>query len=189
MYFPALQRPRLSMNLLVRTSTEPSSLATAIQKEVLSLDKDQALTEVETLEQAVGDSIEQPRLTMFLLAIFALVSLTLAAIGIYGVMAYTVAQRKREIGIRMALGARSVDVLRLVVRGGMTLALVGVAIGLAAAFALTRWMATLLFEVAPTDATTYVMVSSGLLLVALLASFIPGRRATRVEVLVALRDE
>src|SRR6185503_5673465 len=134
MYFPASQRSRLSMSLLVRTSIEPLSLATAIQKEVLNLDKDQAVTEVETLEQAVGNSIEQPRLTMFLLAIFALVSLTLAAIGIYGVMAYTVEQRRREIGIRMALGARSLDVLRLVVRKGMSLALAGVAIGLVGAF-------------------------------------------------------
>ncbi len=189
MYFPASQRSRLSMSLMVRTSIEPLSLAPAIQKEVLNLDKDQAVTEVETLEQAVGNSIEQSRLTMFLLAIFAFVSLTLASIGIYGVMAYTVEQRRREIGIRMALGARSLDVLRLVVRKGMSLALVGVAIGLVAAFVLTRWMATLLFEVAPTDAVTYVMVSSGLLAVALLASIIPARRATRVEVLVALRDE
>ncbi len=189
MYFPAAQRPRLSMSVMVRSSTEASSLATAIQREVVNLDKDQAVTEVETLEQAVGDSIEQPRLTMLLLAIFALVSLTLAAIGIYGVMAYSVAQRTHEIGIRMALGARPLDVLRLVVGKGMTLALVGIGGGLLAAFVLTRWMASLLFEVTPTDATAYVTVSAGLLAVALLASFIPARRATRVEVLVALRDE
>jgi putative ABC transport system permease protein len=189
MYFPASQRPRLSMSMMVRSSTAPSSLTTAIQNEVFSLDKDQAVTEVETLEQAVGDSIEQPRLTMLLLTIFGLVSVTLAAIGIYGVMAYSVAQRTHEIGIRMALGARPLDVLRLVVTKGMTLALVGIVAGLVAAFVLTRWMASLLFEVTPTDATTYVTVSAGLLAVALLASFIPARRATRVEVLAALRDE
>ena len=135
------------MSLMVRSSTEPSSLTTAIQKVVFSLDKDQAVTEVQTLEQAVGESIEQPRLTMLLLVIFALVSLTLAAIGIYGVMAYSVAQRTHEIGIRMALGARPLDVLRLVVRKGMMLALVGIGAGLLAAFVLTRWMASLLFEV------------------------------------------
>jgi putative ABC transport system permease protein len=150
MYFPASQRPRLSMSVMVRSSTEPLSLAMAIQKEVVNLDKDQAVTEVKTLEEAVGDSIDQPRLTMLLLAIFALVSLLLTAIGIYGVMSYSVAQRTHEIGIRMALGARPFDVLRLVVRKGMTLALVGIVAGLVAAFALTRWMASLLFEVTPT---------------------------------------
>jgi putative ABC transport system permease protein len=189
MSFPALQRPRLEMRLLVRSKTEPLSLAAAIQREILKIDKDQAVTEVATLEQVVGDSIEQPRLTMFLLGIFATVALTLAAIGIYGVMAYAVVQRTQEIGIRMALGAQTVDVLRLVVRNGMTLAVLGVAIGLAGALALTRVMASLLFEVAPTDATTLASVSVALLVIALLACYIPARRATKVDPLVALRCE
>jgi putative ABC transport system permease protein len=190
MYFPAQQRPSLNMSLLVRAGTGgPTSLAVAIQREILNIDKDQAVTEVATLEQVMGESIEQPRLTMFLLGIFALVALTLAAIGIYGVMAYAVAQRTREIGIRMALGAQTRDVLRLVVRNGMTLALVGVAIGLAAAFAATRLIASLLFEVAATDATTFTIVSGGMLAVALLACYIPARRAARVDPLVALRYE
>jgi putative ABC transport system permease protein len=189
MYFPAPQRPRLSMSLLVRTTTAPTSLAATIQKEILNIDKDQAVTEVATLEQVVGETIEQPRLTMFLLGMFALVALTLAAIGIYGVMAYAVAQRTREIGIRMAIGAQTVDVLKLVVRNGMTLALLGVAIGLAGAFALTRLMASLLFEVPATDATTFAMVSVGLLAVALFACYIPARRATKVDPLEALRYE
>ena len=189
MYFPAPQRPRLSMSLLVRNRTDPSSLAAAIQREILNIDKDQAVTEVATLEQVVGESIEQPRLTMFLLGIFGLVALTLAAIGIYGVMAYAVAQRTREIGIRMALGAQTLDVLKLVVRSGMMLAAIGVAIGLGGAFALTRLLASLLFEVTATDATTFAIVSVGLLAVALLACYIPARRATKVDPLVALRYE
>jgi putative ABC transport system permease protein len=189
MYFPAQQRPRLSMSLLVRYRTEPTRLATAIQREILNVDKDQAVTEVATLEQVVGESIEQPRLTMFLLSIFGLVALTLAAIGIYGVMAYAVAQRTREIGIRMALGAQTLDVLKLVVRNGMTLAAIGVAIGLGAAWALTRLLASLLFEVTATDATTFAIVSTGLLAVALLACWIPARRATKVDPLVALKYE
>jgi putative ABC transport system permease protein len=189
MSFPALQRPRLEMRLLVRSQTEPLSLAAPIQKEILKIDKDQAVTEVATLEQVVGDSIEQPRLTMFLLGIFATVALTLAAIGIYGVMAYAVVQRTHEIGIRMALGAQTVDVLALVVRNGMTLAVLGVAIGLAGALALTRVMASLLFEVAPTDAMTLGIVSAGLLAIALLACYIPARRAAKVDPLVALRYE
>jgi putative ABC transport system permease protein len=189
MYFSARQRPGLNMSLMVRTRTEPTSLAAAIQREILNIDKDQAVTEVATLEQVLGESIEQPRLTMFLLGIFALVALTLAAIGIYGVMAYAVAQRTREIGIRMALGAQTLDVLKLVVRNGMMLAVIGVAIGLGGAFALTRVLASLLFEVTATDATTFAIVSVGLLAVALLACYIPARRATKVDPLVALRCE
>ncbi len=189
MYFPAPQRPRLSMSLLVRTRNDPASFTGAIRREILNIDKDQAVTEVATLEQVVGESIEQPRLTMFLLSIFGLVALTLAAIGIYGVMAYAVAQRTREIGIRMALGAQNIDVLRLVVRNGMTLAVIGVAIGLGGAWGLTRLLASLLFEVTATDAATFAMVSVGLLGVALLACYIPARRATKVDPLVALRYE
>jgi putative ABC transport system permease protein len=189
MYFPVPQRPRLNMSLLARTTVDPTSLAAAIQREIQNVDRDQAVTEVVTLEHVVGESIEQPRLTMFLLGIFATVALTLAAIGIYGVIAYAVEQRTREIGIRMALGAQAPDVLKLVVKNGMTLALIGVVIGVGGALAMTRLMASLLFEVAATDATTFVTVSVGLLAVALLACFIPARRATKVDPLVALRYE
>ena len=189
MYFPVPQRPRLNMSLLVRTTVDPTNLAAAIQREIQNVDRDQAVTEVVTLEHVVGESIEQPRLTMFLLGIFATVALTLAAIGIYGVIAYAVEQRTREIGIRMALGAQAPDVLKLVVKNGMTLALIGVVIGVGGALAMTRLMASLLFEVTATDATTFVTVSVGLLAVALLACFIPARRATKVDPLVALRYE
>jgi putative ABC transport system permease protein len=189
MSFPAPQRPRLEMRLLVRTTTEPNSLAAAIQREILKIDRDQAVTEVATLEQVVGNSIEQPRLTMFLLGIFGIVALTLAAIGIYGVMAHAVVQRTHEIGIRMALGAQTLDVLKLIVRNGMILALLGIGIGLAGALAMTRVMASLLFEVAPTDAMTLASVSLGLLAVAFLACYVPARRASKVDPLVALRCE
>jgi putative ABC transport system permease protein len=189
MYFAASQRPSLNMSLMVRTSIEPASLAAAVQREILNIDKDQAVTEVVMLEHVLGESIEQPRLTMFLLGIFATVALTLAAIGIYGVMAYAVAERTREIGIRMALGAQTLDVLKLVVRNGMILAVTGVIIGVAVALALTRMLQSLLFEVAATDATTFALVSIGLLAVALFACYIPARRATKVDPLVALRYE
>ena len=189
MYFPAPQRPRLNMSLMVRSTIDPTALAAAIQREILNVDKDQAVTEVATLEHLVGESIEQPRLTMLLLGIFAAVALTLAAIGIYGVIAYAVQQRTREIGIRMALGAQTRDVVKLVVKNGMTLALIGVIIGIGGALALTRLIASLLFEVTATDATTFAIVSMGLLAVALLACWIPGRRATKVDPLVALRYE
>ena len=141
------------------------------------------------MEQALAQSVAARRFSMILLAVFALLALTLAAVGIYGVISYSVAQRTREVGIRMALGAKTIDVLNLVVRDGLKLVLIGIVVGLAGALLLTRLMTTLLFGVTATDAVIYVTVSLSLIIVALVACCIPARRATKVDPLVALRFE
>ncbi len=141
------------------------------------------------MEKIVSDSIAQPRLSMMLMGLFGALALILAAVGIYGLLSYAVTQRTQELGIRMALGARTPDVLTLVLKRGMTLALIGEAVGLAGAFALTRLIRTLLFGVTPTDTTTFIAVASVLTAVALLACYFPARRATKVDPLVALRYE
>jgi ABC-type antimicrobial peptide transport system permease subunit len=142
-----------------------------------------------TMDQRVAKSVASKRFVMFLLGIFSMLALGLAAVGIYGVMAYLVTQRTQEIGVRMALGAQKRDVLKLVVGRGMALAIVGTVIGLFASLALTRLMRSLLFEVTPTDWLTFVIVSVVLLVVALLACYIPARRATKLDPLIALRYE
>jgi ABC-type antimicrobial peptide transport system permease subunit len=141
------------------------------------------------MEQALAESIAARRFSMILLAIFALLALALAAVGIYGVISYSVAQRTREVGIRMALGAKTSDVLHLVIRDGLKLVLIGVGVGLAGALLLTRLMTTLLFGVTATDAVTYITVAFTLIIVALIACTIPARRATKVDPLIALRFE
>lgn len=188
-YLPHSQFPTSFNSIVVRTQNEPTALIGAVRREIQAVDKDQAVFNVTTLEELIGDSILIRKFFMLLLLVFAALALTLAAVGIYGVMSYVASQRTYEIGIRMALGAQTRDVLKLIIGNGMALTFIGVAAGLAGAFALTRLMAGLLFGVSATDTITFLIVSVGLTLVALLACYIPARRATKVDPLVALRYE
>jgi putative ABC transport system permease protein len=188
-YVPYLQKPRSFLYLVARTDVDPLSLVPTIRSEVWAIDKDQPVTDVKTLEDFLSDAVSRPRLYALLLAVFAGLAIILAAVGIYGVMSYSVAQRTHEIGIRMALGAQPHDVLKLVVGQGMILAVIGIATGLVAAFALTRVVNSLLFQVSATDPTVFVGITLLLTMVVLLASYIPARRATRVDPIVVLRYE
>ena len=173
----------------VRTATDPAALAPAIRREVSAIDKDQPVASVKTMTERVSESVAQRRFQMTLLGIFACVALILASVGVYGVMSYTVAQRTHEIGIRMALGARPRDVLTLIVRQGMMLAVVGTLAGLAAAFASMRILNSLLYGVSASDPFTFGVVTSALFAVALIACVIPARRAMKVDPMIALRCE
>jgi putative ABC transport system permease protein len=188
-YYPYRQRPYSDMNLVVRSAVDPSGLTASVRAAVAAIDKDQPIFAVHTMQQLVDDSISTRRLTLVLLGIFSALALLLAAIGIYGVMAYTVALRTQEIGIRMALGAQRRDVLRLVLGQGARIAFFGVAIGLAAAAALARLLSSLLFSVSASDPVTFAAVAVLLVAVALLACYIPARRALRVDPIIALRYE
>ncbi|MGH9906297.1 MAG: ABC transporter permease [Pyrinomonadaceae bacterium] len=190
--FPAMYWPTYATgrtNLVIRTQGDPTSIAAAVRKEVHAIDPDQPVAEIKTMEQWVDSSVAAPRYRTALLGLFALLALTLASTGIYGVMSYSVAQRTHEIGVRMALGARQLDVLKLVVRKGMALVLLGVALGLAGAIALTRVMSSLLFGVGAKDPATFAVVATLLSVIAFVACYIPARRATKVDPLVALRYE
>jgi putative ABC transport system permease protein len=190
MYVPFAQDANWSgMSLVIRTKGEPASLVGALRNEIRMLDKGIPVFNVKTMNDVLALSVGPRRTPMLLLSAFAGVALLLAMIGIYGVTAYHVTQRTQEIGIRMALGAQMRDVVRLVLKAGMTLALIGIAAGLAGAFALTRLMSSLLFAVKPTDIATFVVVSLCLLVTALLACYLPARKATKVDPLVALRYE
>jgi putative ABC transport system permease protein len=177
------------MTIVVRTSVEPQSLAKSAEETVRSLDRNLPVSSVVTMDQVIADTLWQPRFNLQLIGIFAALAMTLAAIGLYGVMSYSVAQRAREVGLRMALGAQRGDVLKLVVGQGMKLALAGVASGLLASAALTRLMEKLLFEVSATDFSTFALIAVLLTIVALLACWIPARRATKVDPMIALRCE
>jgi putative ABC transport system permease protein len=188
-YSPYRQRPSADMSLVVRSAVDPASLTSAVRAAVAAIDKDQPVFDVHTMQQLVDDSISTRRLTLVLLGIFSALALILAAIGIYGVMAYSVALRTQEIGIRMALGAQQQDVLRLVLGQGARIAFFGVAIGLAAAAVLARLLSSLLFSVSSNDPITLAAVAILLVAVALLACYIPARRALRVDPIIALRYE
>jgi putative ABC transport system permease protein len=181
--------PRI-VTLSVRASNaDPQSLVAGITREIHTIDKDLPVTEVAGLEEILTREVAPKRFNTGLFSLFAALALVLAAIGIYGVTSYTVAQRTHEVGIRMAIGAQKADVLRLFMREGLKLVMAGLVIGLAGAFALTRLIASLLFGVSPTDTTTFALVAIALLVVALLACYIPARRATKVDPLIALRYE
>ncbi len=174
---------------MIQTRNKPESLAAAVRREVQTLDKTQLVHSVRTLESVMSEAVATPRFRTFLLGVFAIVALILAMVGVYGVMSYTVTQRAHEIGIRMALGAQGSDVLKLVIEHGMALALAGIGIGLAASFALTRVISKLLFGVKATDPATFVVITLLLASVALLASYLPARRAAKMDPMVALRYE
>jgi len=189
MYMPHLQSPSSGMTVLVRTSGAPLAMAAAVREQVWAIDKNVPVTHLQTMDQVFGDSVAQPRFSMLVVGLFAALALVLASVGIYGVMAYSVSRRAHEIGVRMALGARTGQVLKLVLKEGMTLTLMGIAVGLFGAFALTRLIATLLFGVSAKDPFTFISVAALLAAVALVACYIPARRATKVDPLVALRYE
>ena len=189
LYVPFTQMPMNSMTLFLRTDGNPTDLARAVRNAVFAIDKNQPVYDLKTLDQRVIETIAASRSLMLLFSGFALLALVLASVGIYGIISYAVSQRTREIGIRMALGARSIDVLRLVLKNGMTLVVAGVAIGVGGAMALTRFLTTMLFGVTPTDTLTFVIVSLALAGVALIACLVPARRATKVNALEALRYE
>jgi ABC-type antimicrobial peptide transport system permease subunit len=175
--------------LVIRAAGDPLKITRSVQSAVRRVDPDQAFTHVQTMEQVLSDSVGQPRLQMVLLLAFGGIAGLLAIVGVYGVVAYSAAQRTREIAIRVALGARPIDVRRLVLGEGIIMAALGIGIGIAGALAMTRVLQTLLFETAPTDPTTLVVVAGTLLLIVMLATLLPATRASRVDPMVALRCE
>jgi len=187
MYLPTLFRPQQTVDLGVRTSGNPMGMVAAVRAQVAAVDRDQPVSDIQTMEQVIDESLGQRRLTLLLLALFAGVALALAMLGIYGAIAYSVLQRTQELGIRRALGAQHADILRLVLRQGLTLAVAGVALGCGGAFALTRLMKTLLFQMNTADPATYLAVALLFVAVALIASYVPARRASKVDPMAALR--
>jgi putative ABC transport system permease protein len=187
LYVPYQQLPWANMNLLVRTSVPPQSMTSAVIAQISAVDPDQPVNKIQTVDDLVDSSRAQPRFTMFLLGIFSATALALALIGIYGVLAYSVAQRRQELGIRLAMGAKRTDILLLIVRRGFILATAGIAIGLIAAFLLTRLMSSMLYKVGAYDLTTFALAPLVFLCIALFASYLPARHATKVDPAEALR--
>jgi len=188
-YIAFPQLPWSNMNLLVRTAVAPLSLLSALRAQIASVDPDQPITNIETVDGLMESSLTQPRFTMLLLGIFSVTALMLAVIGIYGVLAYSVAQRRHELGIRLALGATPANIMTLIVGGGMSLAFWGVFIGIAGALVVGRLMRSLVFGVGVTDVVTFVAVPALLACIAFLASYVPARRASRIDPSISLRCE
>jgi putative ABC transport system permease protein len=188
-YIPYLQFPQTSIRLAVRTQGEPALLANPLRQQIAALDKDIAIFNVRTMEEVAGLSLAQTRFATTLLGTFAMVALLIASVGVYGVMAYSVNQRTQEFGIRMALGAGRRDVLRMVLRQALLLSAIGAVAGAAGAFAMTRWLRDMLFQVDPADPLTLAAVALFLVIVAIGASIVPARRATRIDPMIALRYE
>ncbi len=189
LYFSANQNPFESMSLVIRSSVEPASLSASVRQIVNEVDKSVPVSDVKTMDHIVSESVTQPRFNLFLLGLFSGLALVLSVAGIYGVTAYTVTQRTHELGIRIALGAQVGDVLRMIMGQGMTVIGIGIAIGLAAAFLLMRFMNSLLFGVSATDPFTFAGITAVLIAAGLLACYVPARRATKVDPLIALRSE
>jgi putative ABC transport system permease protein len=188
LYYPIAQQPRPSMAVVLKTGVDPTTLAAQVRSAVQSIDPEQPLAEVRTMDQWMARSLEGRRTPMMLLALFGGVALALSAIGIYGVLAFSVAQRVREFGIRQALGADRPSILALVLKQGIRTTAVGVVLGLGASIALTRYLQTMLFGVDDHDPAVFAAVTILLFGVAVLACYLPARRATRVDPIVALRD-
>jgi len=188
-YLPHSQFPSRNMRVVMRMNSEPQDMASAVRRAVLAIDKGQAVASVQSMQQMMAQERAPQAIVGQITIFFAVLSLFLAALGIYGVMAYSVAARKREFGIRLALGAAASDLVSLVVGQGLKLALAGLGIGLAAAFALTPLMKSILYQVSPTDAETFLSISVLLLAVALIACYLPARRAAAVDPNRALRNE
>ena len=188
-YFPMYQQPLRNMAVVVKTTTEPAAMLTTMRQQVSQLDPALPIFGIYTMKEMRDRNVAPDRLNLGLLGGFAALALILAIIGLYGLLAFTVTQRQREIGIRMALGAQRFDVLHLVVGQGMRLILAGVVIGLLGSFALTRVLASVLFQVGPADPLTFAIVTVSLCVVALLACYIPARRATKIHPMEALRHE
>jgi putative ABC transport system permease protein len=186
-YIPFAQLPWSNMNLLVRTAVPPQTMTSAVRAVIAGVDPDQPVTSILTVDELMDNSRTQPRFLMMLLTVFSMTALALAVVGIYGVLAYSVAQRQHELGIRLALGAKSADILRLVVRQGLILAASGVVIGFVAALLMTRLMSSMLYKVGAHDLVTFVVAPLLFLAVAVLTSYIPARRATKVDPIEAMR--
>jgi putative ABC transport system permease protein len=188
-YVPHTQQSWYFMALAVRTSSDPMAMIRSVRREVLAVDQDQPVYQIQSMQDLVSKSIAQPRFYSTTLGVFAILALILAGVGVYAVMSYSVTQRTHEIGVRMAMGAERRDVIKLILKEGLLLVVIGMSIGLAGALALTRIVASLLFGVSPNDVITFALIALLLILIALLACYIPARRATRIEPMVALRYE